>query len=100
MGEPTAAGELGFGDTVGGERSARGMVEMTRSEARGRCWRIRGGGESWLVGEVEGGRGCGMGGGLWFRAAASSQAARAEGSTGQEEGEGVSLSVAMVSWDL
>lgn len=99
LGEVWVGGELGLGVMVGGERSARGMVEMTREEARGRCWRSRGGGVGWLVGEVEGGRGCGMGGGLRFWAAASSQAARAEGSTGQEEGGGVSVSVAMVRWE-
>jgi len=94
-----ALGELGLGVTVVGERSARGMVEMTRSEVRGRCWRSRGGGGGWVVGEVVGGSGRGIWGGLRFWAAASSQAARAERSTGQEEGGGVSVSVAMMRWE-
>jgi hypothetical protein len=92
-------GERGLGVTVVGERSARGMVEMTREEARGRCCGSRGGGGGWVVGEVVGGSGCGIWGGLRFWAAASSQAARAEGSTGQEEGGGVSVSVAMMRWE-
>jgi len=94
-----ALGEWGLGVTVVGERSARGMVEMTREEARGRCWRSRGGGGGWVVGEVVGESGCGIWARLRFWAAASSQAARAEGSTGQDEGGGVSDSVAMMRWE-
>lgn len=47
---------------MAGERSARGMVEMTRSEARGRCLSSRGGGGGCCVEddkEEVGGRGCG-----------------------------------------
>lgn len=87
-------GEVGLGVMVGGEVSARGMEEMTRSDARGR------GSKSWGAGfglfggldVVDGGRGCGG----CCAPAASSQAVRAAGSTGQAEGGGDSVLGAMV----
>lgn len=88
-GDGSEGAEVGLGVVVEGESSARGMVDITRSEARGRSFRSRGaGGGRVVVGVVVGGRGCGMEGGSRDWAAASSQAARAEGSTGQEEGGG------------
>ena len=62
---------MGVGVVVGGERGARGMELVTREEARGR-------------GVV--GLGTGVGGVGWE--AASSHAARAEGSMGQAGGGG------------
>lgn len=74
--------EVGVGVVVGGESSARGMELVTRSEARA-SWFVGCEGEGCVVdldGEVaeEGG-----GRTSW---AASSHAARAEGSTGHVEG--------------
>ena len=68
---------MGVGVVVGGERGARGMELVTREEARGR-------GVVGLGTEV--GWDGGAGGGSW--AAASSHAARAEGSMGQAGGGG------------
>lgn len=65
---------------------------MTREDSRG-----RGAG---VGGEAEGGTGCGIWGRGRFWAAASSQAARAEGSTGQEVGGRASVSEAMARWGL
>lgn len=83
-------GEEGLGVVVLGEEEARGMEEMVRSEVRGRWVRRRGGGCSLgvgvLVGRWFGGRGgCGFSLELELEEA-SSQAARAAGSTGQAEG--------------
>lgn len=48
--EVGVGGEVGFGVMVEGEESARGMDDMTRSAASGRCLIIRGGGGWLLVG--------------------------------------------------
>lgn len=71
---------MGVGVVVFGERSARGIELVTRSEARGRFWVSLGGG----MGELEEGgrRGEVGGGGRGSWAAASSHAVRAEGSIG------------------
>lgn len=72
---------------VEGEREARGMELMTRSEARGFWFCNRGGGGVVVV-DVDGEGGDGGVGLLRASAAASSHAVRAEGSTGQVEGGG------------
>ena len=75
-----------MGVVVLGEEEARGMEEMVRSEARGRWVRRRGGGVGVVVGGWFGGR-VGWGVSLELELEeASSQAARAAGSTGQAEG--------------
>ena len=72
--------EVGVGVVVCGEWGARGMELVTREEARG-C------GLSDLEAEAEAeGGGCGLGRASW--AAASSHAARAEGSMGHAAVEG------------
>lgn len=73
-------GEYGEGVLVVGESSERGMELMTRSEARGLWFVIRGVGEGV---DVDGG------GAVLLRVslAASSHAVRAEGSIGQAEDE-------------
>lgn len=71
---------------VGGESSARGMELVTRSEARGLFLVSLGGGMGDADGDAEGGRrGEGGGSGRDSLAAASSHAARAEGSTGHAD---------------
>lgn len=78
--------DVGVGVVVFGERSARGMELVTRLEARG--WDLVGlGGGAGIVVEVEGG-GEGGGCGRASLAAASSHAARAEGSIGHADGGG------------
>jgi len=74
--------EVGVGVVVGGELAVRGIELVTRSEARGRCFSIFGGGGGVVLSESgDGGGGCGWG----ICLAASSHAARAEGSTGQAD---------------
>ncbi len=77
-------GEVGEGVVVEGEREARGMELVTRSEARGLGFCNCGGGGVVVV-DREGGDGDGGVGWLRAFAAASSHAVRAEGSTGQVE---------------
>lgn len=81
-------GEVGRGVVVGGEVLARGMEEMVRWSFRVGCSFV---GEDGEGVEVKGEVCWGIGGGGSL-AAASSQAVRAEWSTGQAEG-GVSLGV-------
>ena len=71
-----------------GESSARGMELVTRSEARGWVFASRGGGGVDVVDSNDGGVEGEGGGGERASLAASSHAARADGSTGQAEGEG------------
>ncbi len=86
-----AAGEeVGVGVVVEGEDEVRGMELVTRSEARGRCFIILGGGGGWVVGLEEEEGELGEGGGWGVGLPASSHAARADGSTGQAD-EGVSF---------
>ena len=80
-------GEVGEGVVVEGDREARGMELMTRSEARD-FWFCNRGGGGVVVLVVDGEGGDGGVGLLRASAAASSHAVRAEGSTGQVEGEG------------
>lgn len=77
----SVAGEMGEGVVVAGESSARGMELVTRSEASGLCFVGCRGGEGIDEGVVEGRVEGGGGWGVFF--AASSHAARADGSTGQ-----------------
>lgn len=96
-------GEEGLGVVVLGEEEVRGMEEMVRSEARGRWVRRRGGGVSLAVvvvvflavGRWFGGSGFSLG-----LEEASSQAARAAGSTGQVDGGAVSVvgAIAAGTW--
>ena len=78
---------MGEGVVVEGEREARGMELMTRSEGRGFWFCNRGGGGVVVV-DVDGEGGDGGVCLLRASAAASSHAVRAEGSTGQVEGGG------------
>lgn len=85
MGVGEVGCDEGLGVVVDGEEAARGMELVSRSDARGRVFKIRCG-----VGVVELGMGVDVGGRNGWEDSVdfSSQAARAEGSTGQADGGG------------
>lgn len=81
-----AGAEVGVGVVVWGESAARGMELVTRSEARGRVFASLEVGTG--SGTAEAGGCCGALGRASWAAAASSHAARAEGSIGHADGGG------------
>lgn len=84
-GTVSVTGEIGEGVVVTGEISARGIELVTRSEANGLCFVSWGAGEGVDAEIVKGGE-VRLGGGCGVFRAASSHAARADGSTGQVDG--------------